>query len=227
MTTHKKKIEAYLDCVSPYSFLAFSYLSQRKQALEDLNVELEFIPVFLGGIMASSGNKPPMALAAKSAYSPYDIKRAQKYFGLRFKVPDFFPFLSLLPQRCLTLVKESYPEQYDDLHKACFHALWLDHKDLSKQENMVAVLQAVFGTEQATKVLQGSQSPDVKKKLNDVTKHTAETLGAYGCPWFWVHDGKGKAEPFFGSDRFHYMWDFLDLPHQDLELLPAPVLGKL
>jgi 2-hydroxychromene-2-carboxylate isomerase len=42
------------------------------------------------------GNKPPMALAAKSAYSPYDIKRAQKYFGLRFKVPDFFPFLSLL-----------------------------------------------------------------------------------------------------------------------------------
>lgn len=33
-----------------------------------------------------------------------------------------------------------------------------------------------------------------------------------------VHDGKGNVEPFFGSDRFHFMWDYLGLPHGDLEL---------
>lgn len=57
-----------------------------------------------------TGNKPPMALAAKSAYSPYDIKRAQKYFGLRFKVPEFFPFLSLLVRiSCVPMLRVPLP----------------------------------------------------------------------------------------------------------------------
>lgn len=55
------------------------------------------------------------------------------------------------------------------------------------------------------------------------TTHAFKDLGAFGCPWFWVHDGKGNAEPFFGSDRFHYMWDYLELPHQDLVLVKGPL----
>ncbi|KAH7230847.1 DSBA family oxidoreductase [Fusarium solani] len=225
MASHKK-IELYFDCVSPYSFYAFLYLTQRKQALQNLNVELELIPVFLGGINVGSGNKPPWTLPAKAAYSSYDTKRAQKYFGLKFTVPEFFPILSLLPQRCLTVVKTSHPEKFEALCRECFEALWLNHKDLSKPENMMTVLQAVFDTDEAKKVAQGAQSLEVKQKLNDVTSHAVEKLGAFGCPWFWVQNGKGKAEPFFGSDRFHYMWDYLELPHQDLEL-SAPARGKL
>jgi 2-hydroxychromene-2-carboxylate isomerase len=56
------------------------------------------------------------------------------------------------------------------------------------------------------------------RTLTRVTEKVARDLGAYGCPWFWVYDGKGNAEPFFGSDRFHYMWDYLDIPHEDLAL---------
>ncbi|KAM5357359.1 hypothetical protein ACJZ2D_016345 [Fusarium nematophilum] len=229
MDLGKKKIEVYIDCglaVSPYSFYAFSYLTQRKQALQDLSVEVELIPVFLGGINVGSGNKPPWTLPAKANYSSYDTKRAQKYFGLKFTVPEFFPILSLLPQRCLTSVRTTHPEALEELFRGCFEALWLNHKDLSKSENMMTVLQATFDTEEAEEILQNAQSPTVKQRLNEVTSHAVGKLGAFGCPWFWVHDGKGNAEPFFGSDRFHFMWDYLELPHEDLEL-SVPARGKL
>jgi 2-hydroxychromene-2-carboxylate isomerase len=37
-----KKIECYLDCVSPYSFYAFTYLQQNADALASLGVEIEY-----------------------------------------------------------------------------------------------------------------------------------------------------------------------------------------
>lgn len=91
---------------------------------------------------------------------------------------------------------------------------------------MLTALLKVFDNEEAEEVIKAAQSPEIKQALNDTTKHAVEDLGAFGCPWFWVHDGKGNAEPFFGSDRFHYMWDYLDIPHRDLEVL-GPVSGKL
>lgn len=45
-------------------------------------------------------------------------------------------------------------------------------------------------------------------------------LGAFGAPWMWVKNGEGKEEPFFGSDRCHFMWEFLKLPWRDIEVLP-------
>lgn len=91
---------------------------------------------------------------------------------------------------------------------------------------MLTALLKVFDQKEAEEVMEAAQTPEIKQALNDVTKHAVQDLGAFGCPWFWVHDGKGKAEPFFGSDRFHFMWDYLDIPHQKLEIL-GPVSGKL
>lgn len=91
---------------------------------------------------------------------------------------------------------------------------------------MLTALSKVFDKKEAEEIIKAAQTPEIKQTLNDVTKHAVEKLGAFGCPWFWVHDGKGKAEPFFGSDRFHYMWDYLDIPHRNLEIL-GPVSGKL
>lgn len=91
---------------------------------------------------------------------------------------------------------------------------------------MLTALLKVFNNQEAEEVIKAAQTPEIKQALNDVTKHAVENLGAFGCPWFWVHDGKGKEEPFFGSDRFHYMWDYLEIPHRNLEILD-PVSGKL
>ena len=29
----------------------------------------------------------------------------------------------------------------------------------------------------------------------------ALSRGAFGAPWLWVTDSKGRSQPFFGSDR--------------------------
>ncbi|KAG9250817.1 DSBA family oxidoreductase [Emericellopsis atlantica] len=221
-----KKIEAYIDIVSAYSYYAFSYLRKNSAALKSAGVEVEFIPVFLGGINVSSGNKPPWTLPAKAAYSRYDGQRAQKYFGLKFNVPGFFPIVSLLPQRCLAYVKKAHPDKLEPLFDIFFQAMWVHHHDLSKPNSTKTALLKVFTGEQVAEIMAAAETDEIKKTLSATTLRVSQDLGAFGCPWFWVHDGKGHAEPFFGSDRFHFMWDYLEIPHTDLELV-GPVPGKL
>ncbi|KAL3481058.1 thioredoxin-like protein [Aspergillus californicus] len=225
----QKKIECYIDCVSPYSFYAFAYLQSNKTTLQSLNVEIEFIPVFLGGINVASGNKPPWTLPNKAAYGRYDGKRAQRYFGHNFEIPAFFPILSLLPQRALTYIKQtSPPHAFEAAFLACFETMWKGHIDISIPENLALAFRKVFPEDKVKEILSGAGTPEIKQSLTATTEKAVKELGAFGCPWFWVHDGKGNAEPFFGSDRFHYMWDYLELPHGDLVLRGVGgVKGKL
>jgi glutathione S-transferase kappa 1 len=48
----------FYDCLSPFSYFAFTVLSRYKSVW---GVELTLKPVLLGGIMASTKNLPPMA----------------------------------------------------------------------------------------------------------------------------------------------------------------------
>ncbi|EAW07186.1 putative DSBA family oxidoreductase [Aspergillus clavatus NRRL 1] len=215
-----KKIECYLDCVSPYSYYAFTYLQQNAEALASNGVEIEYIPVFLGGINVGSGNKPPWTLPAKAAYSKYDGKRAQKYFGHNFEVPSFFPILSLLPQRALTFIKRHHPQHLAPAFLACFETMWNGQLDISKPEYLVQALEKCkcFTAAETQEILAKASDPAVKEELTATTGRVVKELGAFGCPWFWVTNEEGESEPFFGSDRFHYMWEFLGLPHENLKL---------
>ncbi|KAL4861415.1 hypothetical protein BDV12DRAFT_67050 [Aspergillus spectabilis] len=215
-----KKIECYIDCVSPYSFYAFTYLQENRSILESHGVEIEFIPVFLGGINVASGNKPPWTLPNKAAYGKYDGKRAQRYFGHDFEIPSFFPILSLLPQRALTYIKTHHTrEKYESAFRSIFTTMWNEHVDLSTPGNLSIALAKVFDEAQIREILAGASLPETKALLTSTTERTVKELGAFGCPWFWVSDGRGNHEPFFGSDRFHYMWDYLGVPHLDLKLV--------
>ncbi|KAL4799583.1 thioredoxin-like protein [Aspergillus venezuelensis] len=224
-----KKIECYIDVVSPYSFYSFDYLQKNRGALQAQNVDLEFIPVFLGGINVGSGNKPPWELPAKAAYSKFDTKRAQQYFGHDFTVPDFFPILSLLPQRALTHIKRNFSnEQFESTFQAFFNAMWNHHIDISKPENLISTLKDSFSFDesQIKEIFTGASNPATKQELTDTTAKAVKELGAFGCPWFWVSDGKGNSEPFFGSDRWAYMWRFLGLEFEDLRLVGPGEGGK-
>ncbi|KAK5693655.1 hypothetical protein LTR97_010224 [Elasticomyces elasticus] len=217
-----KKIECFIDCVSPYSYYAFVFLKKNRDLLEKHGVEVEFVPVFLGGINVGSGNKPPGELPAKAKYSKFDSKRAQKYFGLSFETPSFFPILSLRPQRSLIYTKANYPRDvYETLWLECFRAMWEQHLDLSIPANMLTAIERSFpDLKDVEPVMKSSDIPEIKKQLTANTEHAFKDCGAFGAPWYWVSDGKGRAEPFFGSDRFNFMWEFLGVPccgHEVLE----------
>jgi len=222
------KITCYLDCVSPYSYFALLHLQKNREVLQSHNVEIDIIPVFLGGINVGSGNKPPWTLPAKAAYSKYDSARAKAYFGVpNIQTPSFFPILSLLPQRALVYVKEAHPETFIPVFMDIFHAMWENGKDVSKPEVLAEVLSSRFTDAQVKDVMEKANSAPYKQRLNDNTKEALDR-GAFGCPWFSVRNSKGDEEPFFGSDRFHYMWEYLGLPWRDVELeAPAKARSKI
>lgn len=122
------------------------------------------------------------------------------------------------PQRALTHIKQTRGNPlFESAFLAIFHALWKEHRDLSKPENLVAALHRAFPGGDVEEIVAAAGSPKTKADLQATTERVVKDQGAFGCPWFWVRNGQTE-EPFFGSDRFHYMWDFLAVPHADLAL---------
>jgi len=216
------KINCYLDCTSFYGYLTFKHLLKNREVLSSYGVEVEFFPVFLGGINVGSGNKPPWTLPAKAKYGAFDGDRAKKYFGATdVRTPHFFPILSILPQRAMLYIKDHYPrDKFEAAFYSIFPAVWIPPQvDISKPTNFHPVLLKNFTPSQADEIIAAASTPEYKQKLTEITKMVVEEQGAFGCPWFWVTNNEGKSEPFFGSDRFHFMWEFLGLPWQDFKLL--------
>ncbi|KAF1841588.1 glutathione S-transferase kappa 1 [Cucurbitaria berberidis CBS 394.84] len=222
------KITCYLDCVSPYSYFALLYLEKHREVLSSHNVEIEIVPVFLGGINVGSGNKPPWTLPAKAAYSKFDSARAKRYFGVpNIQTPSFFPILSLLPQRALCYLKEVHPKTFISIFLCLFQEMWEGGKDVSNPEVLAEVLQGRLKEDEVKAVMENANSAPYKQRLNDNTKEALDR-GAFGCPWYFVRNSKGDEEPFFGSDRFHYMWEYLGLPWKDIELqVPGSSKAKI
>ncbi|KAK2741880.1 hypothetical protein FQN57_005439 [Myotisia sp. PD_48] len=223
------KIEAYFDCPSPYSYFAFLHLRKNRELLASHGIEIDVHPVFLGGINVGSGNKPPWTLPAKAKYGQFDRTRATKYFGVEdYKIPSFFPPLTILPQRCITFIKKTYPrERFETTFLMYWQYIFFRHIDISKAENMVKLLEeAQYGEEEIQTIMKSANTEEGKKALTDRTKEALDR-GAFGAPWFWVRNAEGKEEPFFGSDRFHFMWQYLGVPFDDVKIRPKEDEAKL
>jgi len=60
---------------------------------------------------------------------------------------------------------------------------------------------SLFTQEQIEEILTKAGEKEWKDALSANTKKVLD-LGAFGAPWFWVRNGEGRSEPFFGSDRY-------------------------
>jgi glutathione S-transferase kappa 1 len=116
------------------------------------------------------------------------------------KTPEFFPILSLLPQRALVYVKEAHAQKFIQVFKDIFQAMWEQGLDVSKPELLAQVLSKQFSETEVRDILEKANSAPYKQRLNDNTKEALD-LGAFGCPWHVLRNSKGEEEPFFGSDR--------------------------
>ncbi|KAI1074704.1 thioredoxin-like protein [Whalleya microplaca] len=78
----------------------------------------------------------------------------------------------------------------------------------------------LFTAAEVAQILRAAAEPEAKDALRRTTDE-ALARGAFGAPWLWVTDRRtGEAEPFFGSDRWHFVYEFLGLPYRDVALLP-------
>jgi glutathione S-transferase kappa 1 len=119
-------------------------------------------------------------------------------------------------------VKDTFPrEQYELAYLTLWEYGFMKHIDISNPTNMAQALNEHFTKSQVVDIIAAAQTPKYKQALTQTTRKLYEEYGAFGAPWFWIwSDETAKAEPFFGSDRWGYIWDFLGVPYQNVEILP-------
>lgn len=220
-----------VDSTSPFSYFTVVELLRLQPRLKDHGISTEVVPVFLGGIMQATGNRPPATLPARGKYLKYDLARAAQYYQTeRLTPPPFFPMNSLLPQRCATFIKQKYDQvRFENVYRNFWIWVFVKHIDLAKPENMRALLtEQGFNEIEMREILDAAATIEVKSELNAQTKKCIEEYGAYGAPWFWLtrraESGEETSEPCFGSDRWPYIFQFLELPFTNIELQPVPRL---
>jgi glutathione S-transferase kappa 1 len=102
--------------------------------------------------------------------------------------------------------------------------MWQLEEDLSKPDIMRQCLARAFeSASDVDKIMDAAATKEVKDKLLAVTDD-ALASGAYGCPWFVVENAEGKKEPFFGSDRWHFMWEYLGVDWTDVKIVEKAAL---
>ncbi|KAF5693332.1 glutathione S-transferase [Fusarium globosum] len=208
------RIDCYLDIVSFYSYVGYADLRQNMSKLAAHGVQVNFIPVFLGGIMQTSGNRPPWVLKAKGKYLARDSFRAAERLGVPYQgsPPDIVAIAKTVsPLRALHFIKENYPEStYLAAIRYLFHKIWLPpHVNLAEDEKLIAALKEatdeldggtgkkLFSDEDVEKIMNGRES--MKERVKALTGEAVQK-GAFGAPWLIVTRDDGEWEAFFGSD---------------------------
>ena len=93
----------------------------------------------------------------------------------------------------------------------------MQHIDISDPKLLSSVLAKHFSPDEVTEILEAAGTKEFKDMLAANVSRAVE-LGAFGAPFFSVTNAEGKTEPFFGSDRFHFMWEFLGLRVEHLRI---------
>ncbi|KAI0539912.1 hypothetical protein GGR58DRAFT_205445 [Xylaria digitata] len=244
------KLECYLDIASYYSYIAFILLQQNRQLLEWNEIEIVIYPYLLGAINVGANNRPPWLVPAKGRYSKYDTKRAADNVRLKnFTIPPNLMEVgkTVMPMRALTHIRSAFSaEVYTTAFAYMFHAFWTLQKYPNTAEVLAEVLSEapvhfqldcftlasspitpnqsspsgkLFTPEQVAQILDAVTTEGVKTALKARVDEALER-GAFGGPWIWATNAQGRSEPFFGSDHLHFVYEFLGVPYQKMQLLP-------
>src|SRR5262245_54082025 len=91
-----KTVEFFYDFTSPTAYLAWTQLPKLAART---NAKLVYRPMFLGGVMQATENRPPGTVKAKGKWMAQDLARWAKRYGVTYRVNPHFPMLTLMVQR--------------------------------------------------------------------------------------------------------------------------------
>ncbi|XP_037129307.1 glutathione S-transferase kappa 1-like [Syngnathus acus] len=205
--TSKKVIELFYDVVSPYSWLAFEVMCRYRTVW---NIDLKLRPAFLGGVMQGAGNKPPGMVPTKFLYMNKDLARLAEYFNIPLHSPAdpveaIFNKGSLNAMRFVKAVQETGgDQQVEKVSRELWRRIWSQDKDITEPASLAEAAQkAGLGRSEVEELQKLCTTQEIKDKLKRSTQDALE-YGAFGFPMMVCHTN-GKAEMFFGSDRFEVM----------------------
>lgn len=194
------KVEFFFDFVSPTCYLAQYLLPP---VIERTGAELVLRPMFQGGVMHATGNRPPGMVVAKGKWMSADLRRITNKHSIPFFSNPHFPMNTRSLTRA-TLGLEEQPGHRDAFVKAAFSACWGQEKpvDPATDEGLSAICDTVGLDLEFVKSL---ANDEVNKNKLRVNTDEAIERGVFGAPSFFVGD-----ELFFGHDRIYQIEDELN-----------------
>ncbi|KAH8165950.1 hypothetical protein CIB48_g2273 [Xylaria polymorpha] len=236
-------IDCYTDLNSIYGYFGFTHLLAHLDTLHSHGVTVDFHPVYLPDLQQRSGNRVIWTVKARQAWlERYELPRSKRDFGVGEAGPPdgnldnlFRIGQTQLPLRALLAIKKTYPVAvYNAAWRWLYRCFWTPPQQQIKDEGplreALAAMprdlsgdnesQRLFSTAEVDKIIALAKQRESKDRLRKNTDE-ALTQGGFGAPWMMVRNSAGVVEPFFGSDRFAQMYQFLGLPYSPLQLLPA------
>ena len=189
-----KSVEFYFDLGSPYSYLAYYRLLQMAERQE---IQIVYKPILLGGVFKATGNRSPIEIPVKGAYSILDMQRWAEYYHIPMQMNPHFPMNTLTLMRILTGVQLLHLEKFEQVLKLLFDAMFGTPQNLNEPAVLAEVLKpSGFSVEDIMSMV---QSDVVKQKLITETEQAIQR-GIFGAPTFFVGD-----EMYWGQDRLHFV----------------------
>ena len=186
----KPKAKLYYDIISPFSYF---YIKQGHRLSNQ--IEIEPIPILLGGLFRATDNRGPGEIPAKRPHTyQYCVWLAEK-LGIPFRFPEHHPFLTVAPQRLLAQENANW-----EMVERAFDYVWLEGKDPNLSwPQFCEYLGLPIQTPKP-------DSPMAKEKLISNT-HLAKEDGAFGVPALVINE-----QCFWGLDTIDWALDYLARP---------------
>ena len=189
-----KSVDYFYDFSSPYAYLAHEEIERVAQSH---GAVVKWRPFLLGGLFKTLGVQQAPILnsgPAKQNILMQDMFRWAEVRNLPFHWPANFPLNSVRPLRLMCQVEGA---QHAALAGDLFRQYWGLGTDIST----AAVLEAAASCQglDATALLAGCDSPEVKQRLIANTTEAAER-GMCGAPSFFVGD-----QLVWGQDRLDFV----------------------
>ena len=158
----------------PTSYLAYLVLPK---IIDRADATVTWTPIFLGGIMQATGNRPPGTVENKGRWMATDLARWLAHYGLPFNRNSHFPFNSLTALRgAIAYMDDPVIRRYCDV---MFHAAWVEDRNLGERAEIDAVLETLGMDPDFFHERAAEQS--VKDKLKENTEE-AVARGVFGAP---------------------------------------------
>lgn len=193
-----KKIEYFLDCSSPWTYLSFRGILDLHKT-KDFNIVWK--PILVGGIFNSinpsvyeSRKKP---VREKLEYSQKDMQDWAKIRGINFNWPKIFPINSVKAMRGAFYFLDANIDLVP-YFESIFKAYWTDGEDISDDKFLKKAVEEIGISSEG--FLKFINLPETKDRL---VKNTEELIkrGGFGSPTFFLDD----RDMYFGNDRIQLL----------------------
>jgi 2-hydroxychromene-2-carboxylate isomerase len=200
------RVSWVFDVISPFAYLAFQRLSQLPA-----NVQLEFVPVLLAGLLTHFGQIGPAEIPSKRRFTYRFVLWRARRLGLPLRMPPTHPFN---PLAALRLVIAAGSDQR--AVATVLDAVFRDGRDVSDPA-VIAELAGTLGVADPQTTLADA---GIKQRLRENTDW-AISRGIFGVPTLVVGE-----EFFWGHDATDMALDYLARPQafQDAAMLAADSL---